>query len=68
MRKLLGRRPLLKESIVRVVDNEVDFQEGVVRVNAPQFNLRDFPVQLDENTIASDIILGYAVNYFTARH
>jgi hypothetical protein len=61
MRKLLGRRPLLKESIVRVVDNEVDFQEGVVRVNAPQFHLRDFPVQLNEATLARDIILGYSL-------
>jgi hypothetical protein len=57
MRKLLGRRPALKESIVRVVDNEVDFQEGIVRVNAPQFHLASFPVQLDQNTTAADVIL-----------
>ncbi|XP_059483843.1 rho GTPase-activating protein conundrum [Neocloeon triangulifer] len=57
MRKLLGRRPLLKESIVRVVDNEVDFQEGVLRVNAPQFRFREYPIQLVEATTAGNIIL-----------
>ncbi|XP_065332167.1 rho GTPase-activating protein conundrum isoform X2 [Cloeon dipterum] len=57
MKKLLSRKPLLKESIVRVVENEVDFQEGVLRVNAPQFHLKDFPIQLNESTTAGDIIL-----------
>lgn len=57
MRKLLGRRPPPREAIVRVVENEVDFQEGVVRIHAPQFRLTEFPVQLNDITTARDVLL-----------
>jgi hypothetical protein len=57
MRKLLGRRPPPRESIVRVIENEVDFQERVVRVSAPQFRLSELPVKLSDTTTASEVLL-----------
>lgn len=42
---------------MRQIDNEVDFQEGVIRVNAPQFNLYNTPIVLGKNTTAGEIVL-----------
>lgn len=62
MRKLLGRRPPPREAIVRVVENEVDFQEGKLRVQAPQFQMNEFPVQLHEDMSAGDVLLRYSID------
>lgn len=42
---------------MRKIDNEVDFQEGVIRVNAPQFSLSNVPIALNEDTTAGDVVL-----------
>jgi len=57
MKRLLGRRNGTRELITRKINNEVDFQDGIVRVNAPQFQLADVPVHLSENTKAGDVVL-----------
>jgi hypothetical protein len=57
MKKLLGRRNGNREPITRKINNEVDFQEGIVRVNATQFQLADIPVRLLDNTTAGDVVL-----------
>ncbi len=58
MRKFLGNKKGSKgEMIMRPIDNEVDFQEGVIRVNAPQFNLFNIPIALSRGTTAGDVVL-----------
>ncbi|XKL62665.1 hypothetical protein PGB90_002498 [Kerria lacca] len=58
MKKFLGNKKGVKsEMIMRPIDNEVDFQEGVIRVSAPQFNLSNIPIILGKNTIAGDVVL-----------
>lgn len=58
MRKFLGNKKSVKgEMIMRQIDNEVDFQEGIIRVNAPQFNLYNTPIVLGKNTNAGEIVL-----------
>ncbi|XP_075229593.1 rho GTPase-activating protein conundrum [Lycorma delicatula] len=58
MKRLLGRtRHNIREQITRKIDNEVDFQEGIVRVSAPQFQLTDVPFNLKWSTTAGDIVL-----------
>jgi hypothetical protein len=57
MKRLLGRRGGPREPITRKINNEVDFQDGIVRVNAPQFLLVDVPVHLSEITTAGDVVL-----------
>lgn len=57
MKRLLGRRNGTREPITRKINNEVDFQDGIVRVNAPQFQLAEVPVHLSENTTAGDVVL-----------
>lgn len=57
MKKFLGNKKGIKGEIMRKIDNEVDFQEGIIRVNAPQFNLSNIPIMLNENTTAGDVIL-----------
>jgi hypothetical protein len=57
MKRLLGRRGGAREPITRKINNEVDFQHGIVRVNAPQFQLFDIPVRLLENITAGDVVL-----------
>ena len=58
MKKLLGNKKGNKNDVImRKIENEVDFQEGVIRVNAPQFNLSNVPIALNENTTAGDVVL-----------
>lgn len=57
MKKFLGNKKGIKGEIMRKIDNEVDFQEGIIRVNAPQFNLSNIPIMLNENTTAGDVVL-----------
>lgn len=58
MKKFLGHKKGIRgEVIMRKIENEVDFQDGVVRVNAPQFNLSNVPVSLNESTTAGDVVL-----------
>jgi hypothetical protein len=57
MKKFLGLKNGTREPITRKINNEVDFQEGIVRVNAPQFHLADIPVRLLDNTTAGDVVL-----------
>lgn len=57
MKRLLGRRNGTREPITRKINNEVDFQDGIIRVSAPQFQLTDVAVQLLENTTAGDVVL-----------
>ncbi|XP_046674499.1 rho GTPase-activating protein conundrum-like isoform X3 [Homalodisca vitripennis] len=58
MKRLLGRRVAnARDQITRKIDNEVDFQEGVVRVSAPSFLLTDIPVTLKSTTTAGEVIL-----------
>lgn len=60
MKKFLGNKKGSKgEMIMRPIDNEVDFQEGVIRINAPQFNLYNVPIILNRNTTAGDVVLKY---------
>lgn len=42
---------------MRKIDNEVDFQDGVIRVTAPMFLLAEVPVTLSATTTAGDVIL-----------
>ncbi|XP_037086235.1 rho GTPase-activating protein 40-like [Pollicipes pollicipes] len=53
MKKLLRRRDT---AIVRKIDNEVDFQEGVIRVSASQFGRSSWPVRLAADTTAGDLV------------
>ncbi|GLH10064.1 Uncharacterized protein GBIM_15053, partial [Gryllus bimaculatus] len=57
MKKLLGKKSGIREQIMRKIDNEVDFQDGVIRVNAPQFQMPEMPIQLASNTTAGDVVL-----------
>lgn len=57
MKKLLGRRVTGRDQITRKIDNEVDFQEGVIRVSVPSFLLSDVPVALTSSTTAGEVIL-----------
>ncbi|XP_054265939.1 rho GTPase-activating protein conundrum-like isoform X1 [Macrosteles quadrilineatus] len=56
MKRLLGRRTG-RDPITRKIDNEVDFQEGVVRVSAPSFLMSDVPVVLTPTTTAGEVVL-----------
>ncbi|XP_018915682.2 rho GTPase-activating protein conundrum isoform X1 [Bemisia tabaci] len=56
MKKLLGRKDI-RDWIMRKIDNEVDYQEGIVRVNAPQFLLSQEPMVLSDTTTAGDVVL-----------
>ena len=53
MKKLLRRRDT---AIVRKIDNEVDFQEGVIRVSAEQLGRPCWPVRLETHTTAGDLV------------
>ncbi|XP_043221558.1 uncharacterized protein LOC122381455 [Amphibalanus amphitrite] len=53
MKKLLRRRDT---AIVRKIDNEVDFQEGVLRVSADQFGRPSWPIRLEADTTAGDLV------------
>nr|XP_045595993.1 rho GTPase-activating protein 18-like [Procambarus clarkii]XP_045595994.1 rho GTPase-activating protein 18-like [Procambarus clarkii]XP_045595995.1 rho GTPase-activating protein 18-like [Procambarus clarkii] len=55
MRRLLLSRKS-KETIQRPIENEVDYQEGVLRVSAPQFNKTNYPVKLDSRMTARDLL------------
>lgn len=44
-------------AITRKIENEVDYQDGVLRVSAPQFLLDHFPVSLNDACTAGDVIL-----------
>ncbi|PSN34389.1 hypothetical protein C0J52_15171 [Blattella germanica] len=57
MKRLLGRKAGAREPITRKINNEVDFQDGIVRINAPQYQLIDIPVRLSENTTSGDVVL-----------
>lgn len=58
MKRLLGRtRQNVREPITRKIANEVDFQEGIIRVSAPQFQLTEVPFNLKWSTSAGDIVL-----------
>ncbi|XP_071512922.1 rho GTPase-activating protein conundrum-like [Panulirus ornatus] len=54
MRRLLSRKS--KEMIQRPIENEVDYQEGVLRVSAPQFNKTNYPVKLNSRMTAGDLL------------
>ena len=54
MRRLLTRKS--KETIQRPIENEVDYQDGVLRVSAPQFNKSQCPVKLDPLMTARDLL------------
>ncbi|KAG7158054.1 Rho GTPase-activating protein 18-like [Homarus americanus] len=54
MRRLLSRKS--KETIQRPIENEVDYQEGVLRVSAPQFNKTNCPVKLNSRMTAGDLL------------
>lgn len=43
--------------IIRKIDNEVDYQDGVVRVSARQFHADLFPLVIGDTTTAGDVIL-----------
>ncbi|CAL4182124.1 unnamed protein product, partial [Meganyctiphanes norvegica] len=55
MRRLLSRKSKM-ECIQRPIENEVDYQEGVLRVSAPQFNKLRYPVKLDAHMTAKDML------------
>ncbi|KAI5756237.1 hypothetical protein M8J77_023273 [Diaphorina citri] len=58
MKKLWARgcrEPVV--SISRKIHNEVDYQDGVIRVSARQFHVDMFPLGIDETTTAGDVIL-----------
>ncbi|KAK8394954.1 hypothetical protein O3P69_006023 [Scylla paramamosain] len=54
MRRLLSRKS--KETIQRPIENEVDYQEGILRVSAPQFNKINYPVKLNSRMTAGDLL------------
>ncbi|XP_050734837.1 uncharacterized protein LOC127007672 [Eriocheir sinensis] len=54
MRRLLSRKS--KETIQRPIENEVDYQEGILRVSAPQFNKINYPVKLNPRMTAGDLL------------
>lgn len=45
------------------INNELDYQEGVIRVDAPQFRISAIPLFLTNSTTVGDVILKY-VTYF----
>lgn len=53
-----------KETIQRPIENEVDYQEGILRVSAPQFNKTNYPVKLNSRMTAGDLLSRYTVHLF----
>lgn len=45
-----------KAEIYRKINNEVDYQEGIIRVQAPQFGKSNVAVKLYESTTAQDVV------------
>lgn len=61
MKWLLAKKPA-KAEIYRKINNEVDFQEGIIRVQAFQFHPERFAVQLTSTTTAGDVV-GHILKY-----
>lgn len=55
MQRLLGRR--LREPITRKIINEVDFQEGVIRVSAKELGMSEKAFKLTTSLTAGDLVL-----------
>ena len=64
MKKLLRRRDT---AIVRRIDNEVDFQEGVIRVRAEQLGRSSWPVRLGAGTTAGDLVARWVFRCLPSR-
>jgi len=55
VRRFLGKK---KTDIVpKKINNEVDYQDGIVRVDAPQFRISGIPLFLSDSTTVGDVIL-----------
>uniref|UniRef100_T1JKW0 Rho-GAP domain-containing protein n=1 Tax=Strigamia maritima TaxID=126957 RepID=T1JKW0_STRMM len=46
-----------KTDICRQINNEVDFQDGIIRINALQFGKYNEPIKLTESTTGRDVVL-----------
>ncbi|KAK2704656.1 rho GTPase-activating protein 18-like isoform X2 [Artemia franciscana] len=55
VRRLLSRGK--REAIYRKIVNEVDFQDGILRVNAHQWLVEQYPVKLDVRSTAAGVIM-----------
>lgn len=57
VRRFLGKKKT--DIVTKKINNEVDYQDGVVRVDAPQFRIFGIPLFLSDTTTVGDVILKY---------
>lgn len=57
MKKILGK--CKKMEIHRKINNEVDFQDGVIRLQALQFGIQSMPIKLEDKTTAKDVVFKF---------
>lgn len=55
VRRFLGKKK--PDIVTKKINNEVDYQEGVIRVDAPQFRISGIPLFLSDTTTVGDVIL-----------
>jgi len=55
VRRFLGKKKT--DIVTKKINNEVDYQDGVVRVDAPQFRISGIPLFLSDSTTVGDVIL-----------
>jgi len=55
VRRFLGKKKT--DIVTKKINNEVDYQDGVVRVDAPQFRISAIPLFLSDSTTVGDVIL-----------
>lgn len=57
VKKILGKSK--KMEIHRKINNEVDFQDGVIRLQALQFGIQSMPIKLEDKTTAKDVVFKF---------
>lgn len=55
VRRFLGKKKT--DIVTKKINNEADYQEGVIRVDAPQFRIYGIPLFLSDTTTVGDVIL-----------
>jgi len=63
VRRFLGKKKTY--IVTKKINNEVDYQDGVVRVDAAQFRISGIPLFLPDTNTVGDVILKY--NTFKCR-
>ncbi|XP_050423540.1 rho GTPase-activating protein conundrum-like [Adelges cooleyi] len=55
VRRFLGKKK--PDVVTKRINNELDYQEGVIRVDAPQFRISGIPLFLTDSTTVGEVIL-----------